>query len=149
MAEQNPDINRDDDALEAELASFRPQPMLLKTRVRIGAQLGRQPVRWFSATALAVAACVLIGFAVWLSNPPTTTVPGIPVPPSPSATVAGVGGPPTVFDYQRAFSKSSDALDALLARPAGREARRANHGDSETPRAFSRSINELTNSNGD
>jgi hypothetical protein len=133
------------DPLESELASFRPQPVSLELRERIGAELTRRPVRWVAAVAwLAAAACVVLGIARWVRN---VEVVSDPVKPPPAAIVAD-NSPPTVMDYQRAFAKSSDALDALLARPAGRETRDDNEPD-EPVRAFSRSFNDLTNSNGD
>ena len=135
-----------DDFFEAELASFRPQPVSLELRERVGAELTRRPIRWLAAVAgLAAAACVVLGALLWLSQPTVVTHPVNPTPPV--VTTADVS-PPTLMDYQRALAKSSDSLDALFAKPAGRETR---DGDqpAEPVRAFSRSFSDLTNSNGD
>jgi hypothetical protein len=135
MIEQNPQ----DDPLEAELASFRPQSISPKLRQRINAELTRGPIRWVSVLAgLAAAACVALGFMIWRNNPTLESSPPMPAPPAVAAT-----DPPNVMDYQRAFAQSSDAFEVMLARPAGRAPSRP-EPRAQTIRAFS-----LAQSNGD
>ena len=132
------------DPFEAELASYRPQPISLELRERIGAELTRRPIRWVAAVAvLAAAACVVIELVMWNRN-----VKVVSDPPRPQTVIVADNSPPTVMDYQRAFAKSPDALDALLARPAGRETR-GDEPAAEPLRAFGRSFIDFANSNGD
>jgi hypothetical protein len=135
------------DPFETELASYRPQPVSLELRERIGAEVTRRPIRWMTAVAgFAAAACVVLGIvAMWPDRKVAVSDPvKLPV----NTQVGAPAGPPTVMDYQRAFFQSPDALEALLARPAGGE-RRDDARATDPVRAFSRSYPGLTDSTGD
>ena len=142
------------DPLEAELASFRAPPVSLELRERIGAELSRRPspVRAVIGplAGLAAAACVVAGVAIWAQRATTTKHAGGPdrgpsdhnIPTHRAAV--GFASPPTVMDYRRAFAESPDALDALLARPAGREGRAEPRTGDSAVTAFDRSTSNLT-----
>jgi hypothetical protein len=137
------DRNLQDDPLEAELASFVPKPVSLELRNRMMVELTRRPIRRVAALAgLAAAACVAIGVLLVLRHRdvPHPGPIAMPVVTEPSA--------PTVMNYRRAFAKSSDAVDALLASPAGR-GQPSGASDPEPVRAFSASSAELFMLTGD
>jgi hypothetical protein len=152
------------DSLESELASFRPQPVSLELRARIGAELtSHQPRHWTriligSVAGLAAAACVVVGVAMWAQQSTTsitknagdagTRPAGNNIVPTVGASAGFTASPPTLMDYRRAFDESSDALDALLARPAGRETGVERRSGAWEVTAFERSTNHLT-TNGD
>ena len=111
------------DLLEAELASFRPPPVSRELRERIEAELAVRPRRTWamagSVAALAAAACVIVGVAIW-TQPTTIQVNLPPLDPARiEPAMATSTRVPTVMDYRRALAESQDAVDALLARRAG------------------------------
>jgi hypothetical protein len=127
-----------EDPFERELTeTFRPAPMSLELREKIGTELSHRPLRRFAAVAGALAACVALVVLVWRGRDVTDTPIGqtaiVQAPIESSA-------PPTLIDYQRAFAKSSESLESLLARPAG-GATRTSDSPAEPVRAFSRSFN--------
>ena len=113
------------DPLEAELVAFRPRPMSPELQSRIGCLLTRPRNHWHwrAAVGVAVAASVLIVVGlIWSQRPrPDTHVITSDVRPSTrvSTNALKTASPPSLMDYQQAFAESSDAFDALLARPAG------------------------------
>ena len=118
--------NQPPDPLEAELASFRPLPMSPELHRRVRASLSEpRPFCRISATVLAfaAAACVVIAVGLTWSNRPTNGTPqvntGIATSKPFRANPMRAASPASVMDYQQAFAESSDAFDALLARPAG------------------------------
>jgi hypothetical protein len=118
--------NQHRDPLEAELAAFRPQPTSPELQSRIERTLdGPRPIWRIGAAviAFAVAACVVIGIGV-MSAPSSKSGKGyVTSDTRPSIPLQGntlkVASPPSLMDYQHAFAESSEAFDALLARPAG------------------------------
>ena len=112
--------------LEAELATFRPQPMSPALASRIEATLDESRPLWRIGAGLltvAAAACVMIGLALPWSRDHRGGTDYVNTGTRPSAPLRGnalrAASPPSLVDYQQAFAESSDAFDALLARPAG------------------------------
>jgi hypothetical protein len=120
------ETNQQPDPLEAELAAFRPRPMSPGLQSRIDATLAEPRQLWRIGAALltfAAAACVVIVIGLRWSHAPKPGTNYVNTGTRPSVTFQGdtlrTASPPSVVDYQRAFAESSDAFDALLARPAG------------------------------
>ena len=114
------------DPLEAELAAFRPQRMSPGLQSRIESRLAEPRPSWRIGAALiafAAAACVVIGVGLTWSRGPKSGTNHVNIGTRPSVPTRGyvskIASPPSVMDYQQAFAESSDAFDALLARPAG------------------------------
>jgi hypothetical protein len=162
MADLNDQHKHDDDldAFEAELASFEPRAMSPELRRRIGDDLvahRAQRLRMVPVLAgLAAAACIVIGFALWHGGRSTVAVnpPVLPSPP-PERSVppsSGATTPPTLIEYQRAIARSPEALDALLAWPAGRGRAAEGADGRDVATAFTRStasILSTTTTSGD
>lgn len=151
--------NQPPDSFEAELATFRPRPMSPDLPSRIESRLTESRPYWHVGVALlafAAAACVIVGIAVPWSRDPKPGTNSVSIGTRPSPTIRGgtfrAASSPSVMDYQRAFAESSDAFDALLARPAGRgSASEHRSSPADVMSAFSRSISSPSNStsNGD
>jgi len=139
--------NQHPDPLEAELAAFRPQPMSPELHSRIEERLTEPRPYWRIGAALltfAAAACVVIALGLHWSRdarPGTNYVNSGGTRPSTPfhGNALRAGSQPRLMDYQQAFAESSDAFDALLARPAG--------SGSAPIRAFSFPSSDLININ--
>jgi hypothetical protein len=114
------------DPFEAELATFRPRPMSPGLEPGIEARFVEPRRFWRIGAALltfAAAACVVIGLVFPRSHDPKHGTNSVSIGTRPSPPLRGktarAAAPPSVMEYQQAFAVSSDAFDALLARPAG------------------------------
>jgi hypothetical protein len=118
--------NQQPDPFEAELAAFRPQPMSPGLQSRIEGTLDEPRPIWrigAAVIAFAVAACVVIGIGLMSVPGPKNGNGYVTSGTRPSTPLQGnplkIASPPSLMDYQHAFAESTDAFDALLARPAG------------------------------
>lgn len=103
------------DPLEAELAGIRPRAVSPELRDGIAARLrGSPPRRWRWALALAgvVLAAAIVVVAIPRGKEPTPPPP--PVVQPPPAVTEPESPAPSVLTYQRAFTRSPEAFDALL-----------------------------------
>jgi hypothetical protein len=154
------ETDRHPNPIELELADFRPRPISPDLQSRIGATLaGPRPI-WRAGGALlasAAAACVVIAVGVTWSRGPTPHSDYVNTGTRPSTPLRGdalqsASSFPSLMDYQQAFGESSDAFDALLARPARRgSASEARSSSADVMTAFSDSIPPISKStaNGD
>ena len=120
----------DRDPLEAELAALRPQPVSPRLEGLVAGRLARPTapppwhrVRWpvALAGALAAAACVVAGLALYRASPGGPGRGDVAVTPAPApAPPAAEEQRPTLAAYRRAFAESPEAFDALLDRQAAR-----------------------------
>jgi hypothetical protein len=119
--------NRHPDPLEAELTAFRPKPISPGLHSRIDATLAESRQLWRIGAAVlitfAVAACVVIVIGVTWSRGVGSGAKYVNIGTRPSMPFQGntlrTASPPSLMDYQHAFAESSEAFDALLARPTG------------------------------
>jgi hypothetical protein len=106
------------DPLEAELAAVRPHQVSPELRQRIGESLAESsPTRkrrgWWFALAGGLAAACLTAVLFWRGNGPDVAPKPVVLPP-PARHAEVEDGQPTLLAYQRALSRSPEALDALL-----------------------------------
>ncbi len=106
------------DPLETELSALRPQEMSRGLRDRIAERLAKAPAanrrrRWWFARAGGLAAACLAAVLLWGRGGRRVeleqTVAPTPAPPAPVEE-----SEPSLLTYQRALSRSSEELDALL-----------------------------------
>jgi hypothetical protein len=120
-----------EDALEAELRSFRPVAPSRAAADSIARELARDgPVRhrlrWFIGPAAAAAACVVAGVVLWRVTHPLDVQRPVRMA-STTTTVSPPSVPndrdedrPSLSNYRRALAVSPAAVDELLDRHAAR-----------------------------